>query len=180
MNKKKIFGILIFCFTIVLLVGIGYQFSKNQALKEDMKKLQTNKLELENNINALIIENNTLKNQIENLNYQTNHQPKPEPSNKACTFIRTYHYLETLEVKGQGNETLIVVQPFQSNPFILRLENNFNTKFEKNAAYEFKFTGRALNDDKDENSVNQFSIVSIQKTDKVGLEQLQEPCRMEE
>lgn len=177
MKNRRIFDIFIFCFIIALLVGFGYQFIKNQSLKEDMNRLQTNKSQLEDQINAISKENNTLKNQIESLNYQINYQPKPEANNKTCTFIRTFHYIDTLEYKQVPEEQWIIFQAFQDNPFLLRLNNNFGVNFEKDAAYEITFTGPFSNGGED---LNLYTITSIKKTNKVGLEQLQEPCRVEE
>lgn len=177
MNLKKICDGLIASFIIILLCIFAYQVVMSNQLRENEKNLQKDNAELNEKIGYLENQIQDLINQNELLNNQLNHQPETPEDTRICTFTRTYHYLETLEERGMGNETLIVVRAFQDNPFILRLENNFDTIFEKNAAYEIQFTGSVSNND---NDLSNFKILSINKTNKVGLEQVQEPCRVEE
>lgn len=176
MISKQQLDNLIACFIIILVGFLCFQLADCFHLKNEKKELQNSNSELKSKIVELEKETNELKNQIENLNLQLKPQT-PIIDTRTCTFTRTYHYLETLEERGMGNEALIVVRAFQDNPFILRLENDFGTIFEKNAAYEIQFTGSVSNDD---NDLSNFKILSINKTNKVGLEQLQEPCRVEE
>lgn len=176
MNSKKIFDILITCFIIALLGVFIYQLVNNNQLSSNEQKLQQDNSKLQEKIEYLEGQVQTLITQNDNLNNQLYHQPEIPEDTRTCTFIRTFHYLDTLEYKQTPEEKWIIFQAFQDHPFILRIENDFGINFEKSAAYEITFTGRVSNND----DLSQYKIISIHKTNKVGMEQLQEPCRVEE
>lgn len=167
--KQKVYYVIIILLIIVLLGLCCYPLVTNIQLKKDNTKLLENNTLLNQRIQ-------NMQQQIANLNKQLNNSSKPS-NNKTCTFTQTFHYLTTLDTKGQIGETFIVLEQYQgSKPFILSLVKNFDIVLEKNKAYEITFTGRISNGE----DLTKYEILSIKKTNKLGMDQIQESCKEEE
>jgi len=177
MKSKKVFDILVTCFIIALLGILGYQLINSNQLRLNKRELQNDKSKLNEKINYLENQIQDLIHQNEILNNQLYHQPEVPEDTSVCTFTRTFYYLSTLDYQQVPEEKWVILHAFEDRPFLLRIEKDFGTKFEKNTAYEITFTGRLADND---DNLNQYKIVAIRKTNKVGMAQVQEPCRVEE
>ena len=93
----------------------------------------------------------------------------------SCNFVRTY-YVEMLKEMEDENTTAVVLSEFQSDKLAtVTLSNTLAKDLEVGSSYEFTFkTYQAYIDTDIENVFDENEVVSIKKTDKVGVEQIQE------
>ena len=109
--------------------------------------------------------------------------------NDNYTFVRTYkvnsikeyteqQYTEDGTPVGYGNSFEVELQQFQQEPTKVIINNLWDIKLELNKTYEFEF--QLYSDVKDIKDTIDYifkhtTIVEIRETEKVGLEQIQEP-----
>jgi hypothetical protein len=109
--------------------------------------------------------------------------------NNNYTFVRTYtvksikeyteqQYTEDGTPVGYGNSFEVELQQFQQEPTKVIINNLWNKELVPNKTYEFEF--QLYSDAKDIKDTLDYlfkhtTIVEIRETDKVGLEQTQEP-----
>lgn len=88
---------------------------------------------------------------------------------KECEFTATYRVIDNLKYTGDDKDMKYVIldKYIENKPFILSYKNQ---TFEKGKYYEIKFQGTVGN------TINDFNIMTITKTDKEGLEQVNEKC----
>ena len=113
----------------------------------------------------ILKENNRLKEQINN---------KQEDVKEECTYTETYNFIEYYDFIGTvPTSKFVVVSKFQEfSPKIIEYnESKFNIEFEKGSNYEFTFTSEIRN-----GRIDYPRLINIVKTDKVGLDQIQESC----
>lgn len=93
----------------------------------------------------------------------------------SCNFVRTY-YVEMLKEMEDENTIAVVLSEFQSDKLAtVTLSNTLAKDLEVGSSYEFTFkTYQAYIDTDIENVFDENEVVSIKKTDKVGVEQIQE------
>ena len=156
--QKIIIGIL-----IILVVGacIFITFDRSNYLKEnkDLKQKIAN-----------------LNTELEGLKIENNNQNNNKNEDQQCTYTQTYRFIENYDYMGTvPSEKFIVVDAFQEfMPVVLKYnDNEFNIDFEKNSYYEFTFEGRVIN------GIEIRHIKNIVKTDKTGMEQINESCVIE-
>ena len=96
---------------------------------------------------------------------------------KTCTYTQTFLYIEDYAYQGDvEGEKFIIVDQFQvHSPMILKIQTEkFPISFEKGNAYEFTFYSSIQ-----QGIEYKKTIQKIEVTDKVGLEQTQETCRID-
>ena len=93
----------------------------------------------------------------------------------SCNFVRTY-YVEMLKEMEDENTIAVVLSEFQSDKLAtVTLSNTLAKDLEVGSSYEFTYkTYQAYIDTDIENVFDENEVVSIKKTDKVGVEQIQE------
>lgn len=97
-----------------------------------------------------------------------------------CIFTRTYRVIEKMNYQTTDNiSKFVILDQFQDHqPFIVNLSKDQASKLTKNKNYEFMFTGnKKAQKSKYSELFKNFEITDIKETDRVGLDQLQEPCR---
>lgn len=132
------------------------------------------------NKSKIMKENKKLKEQISTIENEL--AIEKEKSNKqndkisSCTYTKTYYFIDYLDFEGDiPTDKYIIVDKFQTNePQIIKYDSSkFNIDFEKNTNYEFTFTSGVL-DGKEFKK----TVTNINKTDKLGLDQIQEECEV--
>ena len=109
--------------------------------------------------------------------------------NNNYTFVRTYtvksvkvyneqQYTEDGTPVGYGNSFEVELQRFQNENKKVIINNLWDIKLEENKTYEFEF--QLYEDSKNIEDTTEYifkysNIIEIRETDKVGLEQIQEP-----
>lgn len=93
-----------------------------------------------------------------------------------CSFINTLKVISVLNYQSQDNETkYLVVDFFQGSiPFIIKTKLNTNDLI-NNQYYEFTFNGYKK-DYVDDDNLSLFDVIRIEKTNKVGFDQINESC----
>ena len=97
-----------------------------------------------------------------------------------CTFTRTYRVVDIMKYQSTDNiSKFVIIDQFQeNNPFIVKLTKDQASKLFKNKMYEFTFNGSKKYKNKEYNELfENFELINIKETEKVGLDQLQETCR---
>lgn len=144
-----IIGILGAC--IFLGISKSKTIKDNKNLKEEITKLKNElKLKQEGNTDGLISDT------------------------KECTYTVTYRFVDYYDYEGSVPESkFIVVDKFQEfSPEIIEYNTNtFNINFEKGSNYEFTFKAGIRN-----GRLVKQTLINIVKTDKTGLDQIQESC----
>ncbi len=92
-------------------------------------------------------------------------------------FIKTYKVIKKLNIDDEsGNYTYYVVEQFKSKrPGIAKIDKTYT--LEENKCYEIKFNGNSkiTNYEYDiEEIFNSFNITSVELTEKIGLDQINE------
>ncbi len=136
-------------------------------LKEENEKLKDENITLNERIINVTEENNILKEELEN----------EDLGESECQFIRTYIVKDFLEYTTDEKEKFVVLDQFQENdPFLIKLNNSYN--LEKNKFYEFSFKGSTKYRKSEQKFLfKNYTLKSVELTDKLGLEQIQESCR---
>jgi hypothetical protein len=133
------------------------------------------------NIN-LRSDNNDFKEKITDLEGKIKElkSAKVDQNNNFCTFIKTLKIVDILDYEAAVPEDVfILVDAFQSfTPFVLRVDREYLSKLTKDKYYEFTFNGpiKIYNNSEDA-SLSNFRIISINETNKEGLDQIQEACK---
>lgn len=97
-------------------------------------------------------------------------------SNKSVNFTKTYNVITDLKNTDQtGEYNYYVINQYQlGEPTVVKISSEY--KLQENVNYEFSFVGNK-EEGKDysiQEIFNTFKIVSIEKTDKEGMEQIQD------
>ncbi len=98
---------------------------------------------------------------------------------KSCSFTRTYKVYKILNEFNSTvtlNQKYVILTSFQSEKLILVLVDK-NLNLRENKVYEFKFDSSKnyiLNTTNEQLLFEQFNIVSVNETTKIGLEQVNE------
>lgn len=91
-------------------------------------------------------------------------------------FTRTYNIIADLNKKDlTGENNYYVISQYQEGePTIIKINCNYN--LQENANYEFSFKGKKINGKKYsiQEIFDTFEIVKIEKTDKIGMDQVQD------
>ena len=97
------------------------------------------------------------------------------PHYSSCNFVRTY-YVEMLREMEDEDTTAVVLSEFQSDKLTtITLSNALAKDLEVGSSYEFTFkTYQAYIDTDIENVFDENEVVSVKKTDKTGVQQIQE------
>ena len=97
------------------------------------------------------------------------------PNYSSCNFVRTY-YVEMLREMEDEDTTAVVLSEFQSDKLTtITLSNALAKDLEVGSSYEFTFkTYQAYIDTDIENVFDENEVVSVKKTDKTGVQQIQE------
>ena len=118
--------------------------------------------------NDIFTGRNTIKSEQTNI---------PEEKYKEnISFIRTYRVVADLNETDQtGQYNFVVVEQYQvEEPVVIKLDKQY--KIEENANYEISFNGIKILEK--EYSIKEifenFQIVSVKKTNKIGLDQIQD------
>ncbi len=150
--KKSSKLIVITLIIIMLLLLAGY------SIKRIMKR----------ETNDIFTGRNTIKSEQTNI---------PEEKYKEnISFIRTYRVVADLNETDQtGQYNFVVVEQYQvEEPVVIKLDKQY--KIEENANYEISFNGIKILEK--EYSIKEifenFQIVSVKKTNKIGLDQIQD------
>ncbi len=150
--KKSSKLIVITLIIIMLLLLAGY------SIKRIMKR----------ETNDIFTGRNTIKSEQTNI---------PEEKYKEnISFIRTYRVVADLNETDQtGQYNFVVVEQYQvEEPVVIKLDKQY--KIEENANYEISFSGIKILEK--EYSIKEifenFQIVSVKKTNKIGLDQIQD------
>ena len=150
--KKSSKLIVITLIIIMLLLLAGY------SIKRIMKR----------ETNDIFTGRNTIKSEQTNI---------PEEKYKEnISFIRTYRVVADLNETDQtGQYNFVVVEQYQlEEPVVNKLDKQY--KIEENANYEISFNGIKILEK--EYSIKEifenFQIVSVKKTNKIGLDQIQD------
>ncbi|MCI8291562.1 MAG: hypothetical protein HFJ25_04890 [Clostridia bacterium] len=150
--KKSSKLIVITLIIIMLLLLAGY------SIKRIMKR----------ETNDIFTGRNTIKSEQTNI---------PEEKYKEnISFIRTYRVVADLNETDQtGQYNFVVVEQYQvEEPVVIKLNKQY--KIEENANYEISFNGIKILEK--EYSIKEifenFQIVSVKKTNKIGLDQIQD------
>ena len=150
--KKSSKLIVITLIIIMLLLLAGY------SIKRIMKR----------ETNDIFTGRNTIKSEQTNI---------PEEKYKEnISFIRTYRVVADLNETDQtGQYNFVVVEQYQvEEPVVIKLDKQY--KIEENANYEISFSGIKILEK--EYSIMEifenFQIVSVKKTNKIGLDQIQD------
>lgn len=100
---------------------------------------------------------------------------KKKPSYSSCDFVRTY-YVEMIKDTHDDKYISIVLSEYSDDDLVtVRLEKSLANNLEVGASYEFTFkTYQAYIDTDIEDIFDENEVISIKKTDKVGLEQHQD------
>lgn len=146
--------------------GIGYKVLKCKTLSGD-NSIKIGFYNMKYSCNTSKIE----KKELENNNNNDN-----AIDNSKCSFINTLKVVSVLDYQSQDNETkYLVVDFFQgSMPFIVKTKLNTSDLLE-NQYYEFTFDGFKRNYENDYDLIL-FDVIKIEKTDKIGLDQINESC----
>lgn len=166
MRKKEI---LVYLLMLSLLTGCGN--NKYKVTEEKINDYIEQISNLTTKVNNLTNENNELREKLEQ--YESLEEGE-------CKFTRTYRVVDILDYQTDDNTAkYVILDQFQENlPFIVNLPNDQVAILVKGENYEFSFSG----DKKYKNSEHQklfanFQLNNIKKTDRVGLDQIQEECR---
>ncbi len=96
-----------------------------------------------------------------------------------CLFTKTYRIVDVTKYKGE-DDTLkyIILDQFQvKDPFIVKLTKDQVSSLTKDQNYEFTFSGDKRYQKSENREIFQnYELIDIKETDKVGLDQLQEAC----
>lgn len=168
MNNIKIMGYVLMVF---LLVGCN---SKKLKLAEEKNVDYVEQItDLTEKLTRLSDENAELLEKVEKY--------EPEIIEEGeCMFTRTYHIIDIMNYQTNDNASkFIILDQFQMvNPFIVNLPDDQVSKLTKGKTYEFTFRGDKKNHKSEYNELfKKFELNNIKETDRVGLNQLQDPCR---
>ena len=130
----------------------------------------------------IIKEKNNLKDEVKSLKEELNiEKQKQDTKNsdivedtKECTYTKTYFFIDYYDYQGDvPSEKYIIVDQFQDHaPKIIKYSTNmFDIDFEKGANYEFTFKSGIRN-----GIIEDDWLINIEKTDKLGMEQVEESC----
>lgn len=160
MKKNVIIIITLIIVAIILFCGIYISLITHHIIEfsnyKDNTSNQENNLEVDKNEETLIQEN-------KNIDVQ---------------FVRTFTVLANLkQTDATGEYNFYVVDQFQNfNPIVIKVNKEYN-ELEINQNYEFTFKGSKI-EGKDysiRDIFDTFYIINIEKTNKLGLEQIQDP-----
>ncbi|MDD2180895.1 MAG: hypothetical protein PHW32_00835 [Bacilli bacterium] len=163
---------IIYCLLIVfLLVGCN---SKKLKLAEEKNVDYVEQItDLTEKLTRLSDENVVLLEKVEKY--------EPEIYEEGeCDFTRTYHIIDIMNYQTSDNASkFIILDQFQAvNPFIVNLPEDQVAKVTKGKTYEFTFRGDKKYQKSEYNELfKKFELNNIKETDRVGLNQLQDPCR---
>lgn len=105
--------------------------------------------------------------------YETNAMVKEENS---CTFVKTFYVLNNVPSNEEDYEWLVLRQ-FQMEPILsVKVSKKLNPNIEVGKNYEFMFEVDHSNNLNDDNLFQEATLIRIEETDKVGLEQVQTSC----
>ena len=93
---------------------------------------------------------------------------------RNCRYIKTYYFVDYYDYQGDiPTDKYIIVDKYQEhNPIIIKYNtNDFDIVFEKGSNYEFTFTSII-----EKGIESKKTIVDIRKTDRLGMDQIQESC----
>jgi hypothetical protein len=158
--RKRVISIILILLSIIFIGCFIFFIYDDKVLKNDNTKLKAKISSLESVIKGF--ENND------------------DNSNKECTFIRTLRVVDILDYEGAVPEVaFILADTFQSfTPFVLKIDRENLDKLAKDKYYELTFNGSIkIYNNSEDFSLSNFKILSINETDKEGLNQIQEPCR---
>lgn len=99
--------------------------------------------------------------------------------NGECTFTKTYRIVDIMDYKAEDDSLkFIVIDQFQvQEPFIIKLTKDQVSQLKKDEHYEFTFEGKKKYKNNEKAEIfDKFELIELNKTDKVGLNQLQESC----
>lgn len=157
--KKKLTYLLILL-GIILISFIGYNYIKTINIKNNQKEI----------IKTLKQEYQVLKENYNELKSNGN-QNATEKDKVKCEFVNTFSIMYIFnDYKYDLDNTYVAVDIFQQfSPIILRVPNQYINDLVINKYYEFTFYGTS--------SLNEYEIINIEETNKIGLEQIQETCK---
>ena len=123
----------------------------------------------------MVLENNKTSTKIGNSNLNT--QEKETIVKEKVKYIKTYNVIEKLNINDENeNYDFYVIKQFQDNdnPVLIRVEKKYNLEEGENyeiVLYGVKEEGKTYT----QNEIfENFEIKDVRKTDKTGLEQIQE------
>ncbi len=96
-----------------------------------------------------------------------------------CVFIRSYRVVDIMNYQTTDNTSkFVILDQFQEfQPFVVNLTKDQAAALIKNNSYEFTFSGNRKHQKSEYNELfKNYELTNIKETDKVGLDQLQEPC----
>lgn len=157
MNRKKT-KIYIICNIVLIFLLIVLFMAFNKELQDKNKNLE------EKN-KKLLIEIEKIKNNLSD--------DLPNSNIKKCKFVQTYRILHILNDYVVDPDYIFVVADQYQNffPTILRIPIEYKESLVIDNFYEFSFTGDSSM------KKNDFTIINIVETDKIGMNQIQETCK---
>ena len=170
MRKKSI---LLYLLMILLLTGCTNAKLKRAEEKTNDYIEQITKLT--EKINILTSENENLKNKLEKY--------EPEILEEGnCKFTKTYHVIDIMDnyepEDDNSSKFVILVQYAIQQPFIVNLPNDKVVLLTEGEDYEFSFSGsKKYKKSENQEIFTNFELINVKKSDKVGLDQVQEECR---
>ncbi len=163
--KKGVIAIII-CLILIIILCLVEIFFLNNKIVEISKKYDS-------------INSKVQKNSFNNTSSQDNSGKEDEVTEPKMTeveFIRTFIVLADLHsVDATGQYNFYAIDQFQNfDPFVVKIDKNYTLKADK--YYEFTFKGAKI-DGKDysiKDIFDNFTIVDIKETNKIGLDQIQD------
>lgn len=115
---------------------------------------------------------NTKLQENQNIESKEEDNNSKEIEDTSCTLIRTF-YIEGIRNSNDGNYLYITLHEYQvEGVFTIKMSKVLGKDLEENHNYEFTFkTTKDYTWDPANVLFNRCQIISVQKTDKVGMEQ---------
>lgn len=163
-NKKVIVGILIVLLIIVVGIAVVYKLIENNVT--DRAKF-----------NFTVVDNNS--NTIETVTHEKNGQndviTTTNSNTQSTTFTKTYNVLKVADSNDE-NYLYLTIRQFQEEEVkTVKVQRSLANSVEKENSYEFTFqyTDNIVEDNIESIFANTV-LIAIKKTDKQGLEQIQD------
>lgn len=125
----------------------------------------------------MILENNKTNTKTGNSNQSTQGTENIAEATEKAEYIKTYNILEKLDISDEsGNYNFFVIRQYQDNdnPVLIKVEKKYNLEEGENyeiVLYGVKEEGKSYT----QNEIfENFEIQDIRKTDKIGLDQIQD------
>ena len=125
----------------------------------------------------MILENNKTNTKTGNSNQSTQGTENIAEATEKAEYIKTYNILEKLDISDEsGNYNFFVIRQYQDNdnPVLIKVEKKYNLEEGENyeiVLYGVKEEGKSYTQNE---TFENFEIQDIRKTDKIGLDQIQD------